>query len=66
MATYTYTYQMGHKGFHRFITSAPARREGEHQQALPGGKLTVESRGRTRAGAPRTERRQAKTRGYYA
>ena len=66
MATYTYTYQVGPKGFHREISSDPARRKREHQPAPPGGELIFDGRPQTRAGAPRTEKRQAKARGYYA
>ena len=64
--TYNYTYRVGRKVSHRGITNDPARREREHQRARPGGKLTVNGRAKTRAGALRTERRQARTRGYYA
>ena len=66
MATYNYTYRVGRKVSHRGITNDPARREREHQRARPGGRLTVDGRGKTRAGALRTERGQTKTRGYYA
>ena len=64
--TYNYTYRVGRKVSHRGITNNPARREREHQQVRPGGKLTVDSRAKTRAGALRTESSQRKTRGYYA
>ena len=63
--TYNYTYRVGRRISHRGITNNPARREREHQQARPGGKLTVDGRAKTRAGALRAERRQTKTRGYY-
>ena len=66
MATYNYTYRVGRKVSHRGITNDPARREREHQRARPGGRLTVDGRSKTRAGALRTERGQTKTRGYYA
>ena len=66
MATYNYTYRVGRKVSHRGVTNDPARREREHQRARPGGRLTVDGRGKTRAGALRTERGQTKTRGYYA
>ncbi len=64
--TYSYTYRVGRKVSHRGITNNPSRREREHQQARPGGKLMVDGRAKTRAGALRTERGQSKTRGYYA
>ena len=64
--TYNYTYQKGRKVSHRGITKDPARREREHQRERPGGKLTVDGRAKTRAGAQRVESRQSKTRGYYA
>ena len=53
---YNYTYRVGRKVSHRGITNDPARREREHQRARPGGKLTVEGRAKTRAGARRAER----------
>ena len=64
--TYNYTYRMGRKVSHRGITNDPARREREHQRARPGGKLTVDGRAKTRAGARRVENRQTRTLGYYA
>ena len=64
--TYNYTYRVGRRISHRGITNNPARREREHQRARPGGKLTVDGRARTRAGARRAESRQSRTRGYYA
>ena len=64
--TYNYTYRRGRKVSHRGITTDPARREREHQRARPGGKLTVDGRAKTRAGALRAERKQTKTRGYHA
>ena len=64
--TYNYTYRVGRRIAHRGITNNPARREREHQRARPGGRLTVDSRAKTRAGARRTERGQTRTRGYYA
>ena len=64
--TYNYTYRVGRKVSHRGVTNDPARREREHQRARPGGKLTVNGRAKTRPGALRTERRQARTQGYYA
>ena len=66
MATYNYTYRMGRKVSHRGISNDPARREREHQRARPGGKLTVDGRGKSRASALRTERKQSKTKGYHA
>ena len=64
--TYNYTYRVGRKVSHRGMTNNPSRREQEHRQAHPGGKLTAEGRAKTRAGALRTERSQSKTRGYHA
>ena len=64
--TYNYTYRVGRKVSHRGITNSPSRREREHQQVHPGGKLTVDGRAKTRAGALRTERGHSKTRGYHA
>ena len=64
--TYNYTYRVGRKVSHRGITNDPARREREHQRARPGGKLTVDGRAKTRAGARRVEQSQSKTREYYA
>ena len=64
--TYSYTYRVGRRIAHRGITNNPIRREKEHHRARPDGKLTVDGRAKTRAGARRTERRQTRTRGYYA
>ena len=64
--TYNYTYRVGRRIAHRGITNNPTRREKEHQRARPGGKLTVDGRAKTRAGARRVEGRQTRTRGYYA
>ena len=64
--TYNYTYRVGRLISRRGITNNPARREREHQRARPGGKLTVDGRAKTRAGARRVERNQTKTRGYHA
>ena len=64
--TYNYSYRVGRKVSHQGITNNPKRREGEHQQARPGGKLTVEGKAKTRKGALRVERGKSKTRGYYA
>ena len=64
--TYNYTYRVGRRVSHRGITGNPDRREREHQRVRPGGKLTVDSRAKTRTGAKRVERGQTKTRGYYA
>ena len=64
--TYNYTYRRGRKVSHRGITNNPSRREREHQAARPGGKLTVDGRAKTRAGALRVERGQTKTRGYHS
>jgi predicted GIY-YIG superfamily endonuclease len=63
--TYNYTYRVGRKVSHRGITNNPARREREHQRARPGGKLTVDGRAKTRAGARRAESRQSRIRGYW-
>lgn len=64
--TYNYTYRVGRKVSHRGITNDPERREREHRSKRPGGKLTVEGRAKTRAGALRAERNMGKTRGYFA
>ena len=64
--TYNYTYRRGRKVSHRGITNDPVRREREHQRAWPGGKLTVDGRAKTRAGARRVENGQTMTRGYHA
>ena len=64
--TYNYTFRVGRKVSHRGISSNPERREKEHQRARPGGKLKVDGRAKTRAGALKTERRQSRTRGYHA
>ena len=68
--TYNYTYRVGRRISHRGITNNPARREREHQRARPGGKLPPvrigDGRAKTRTGARRVERRQTRTRGYYA
>ena len=64
--TYNYTYRVGGKVSHRGITNDPSRRQREHRRNRPGGKLTVNGRAKTRAGALRNERRQSRTRGYYA
>ena len=64
--TYNYTYRVGRKVSHRGVTKYPKRRQAQHRRVRPGGKLTVEGRAKTRAGALRVERRKTKTRGYYA
>ena len=64
--TVNYTYRRGRKVSHRGVTNNPARREREHQRKRPGGKLTVDGRPKTRAGALRVERGQSRTRGYHA
>ena len=64
--TYNYTYRVGRRVARRGITNNPKRREREHQRALPGGKLTVDGRAKTRAGARKVERRQFRTKGYFA
>lgn len=64
--TYNYTYRVGRKVSHRGITNDPGRREREHRRNRPGGKMTVDGRAKTRAGALRVERGQTRTRGYWA
>ena len=64
--TYNYTFRVGRKVSHRGITNNPTRREREHQRVRPGGRLTVEGRAKTRAGALRVESSRTKTRGYHA
>ena len=64
--TYNYTFRVGRKVSHRGVTDNPARRQREHRRVRAGGKLTVDGRAKTRAGALRVERRQTRTRGYYA
>ncbi len=64
--TYNYTFRVGRKVSHRGITNNPARRQAEHRQVRPTGKLTVNGRAKTRSGALRVERNQFKTRGYHA
>ncbi len=64
--TYNYTYRVGRKVSHRGITNNPSRRQSEHRSARPGGKLTVDGRAKTLAGARRVESRQTKTRDYHA
>lgn len=65
-STYNYTFRVGRRISHRGITNDPSRREREHQRFRPNGKLTVDGRAKTRAGALRVERGQSKTRGYHA
>ena len=65
-STYNYTFRVGRRVSHRGITNDPSRREREHRQFRPKGKLTVDGRAKTRAGALRVERGQSKTRGYHA
>ena len=64
--TFNYTYRVGRKVSHRGITNNPERREREHQNARPSGKLTVDGQAKTPAGAKRVEQHQSKTRGYHA
>ncbi len=64
--TYNYTYRVGRKVSHRGITNNPSRRQSEHLSARPGGKLTVDGRAKTLAGARQVESRQTKTRDYHA
>ncbi len=64
--TYNYTYRRGRQVSSREVADDSERREREHQRARPGGKLTVDGRAKTRAGARKVESRQTKTRGYYA
>ena len=54
---YNYTYRVGCKVSHRGIANDPARGERERRRVGPGGKLTVDSKAKTRAGAPRAEGR---------
>ena len=63
---YNYTYWGGRKVSHQGITKDPARRERDYRRVRPGGKLTVDGRAKTRAGARRAENRQSKIRGYHA
>lgn len=65
-STYNYTFRVGRRVSHRGITNNPARRQAEHRRARGGGKLTVNGRAKTRAGALRIERGQSKTVGYHA
>ena len=62
---YNYTYRVGRRASHRGIANDPDRRGREHRRVGPGGKLTVNGKAKTRAGAPRAEGRQSKIRGYY-
>ena len=64
--TYNYTFRVGRRVSHRGITNDPARREREHQQRRPSGKLTVEGPAKTRDRALEVERNRTKTRGYHA
>ena len=64
--TYNYTFRVGRKVSHRRITKDPVDREAQHQRARPGGKLTVDGRAKTPAGAKRVESGQTRTRGYSA
>ena len=64
--TYNYTFRVGRKVSHRGITKDPKRRESEHRHVFPGGKLTVDGRAKTRAGARKVERRQSRTKGYFS
>ena len=64
--TYNYTFRVGRRISHQGVTNNPSRRQREHRRVRPGGKLTVEGRAKTRAGALRVERRQSMTRGYHA
>ena len=64
--TYNYTFRVGRKISHRGITNNPRRRQQEHRRVRPNGKLTINGRAKTRTGALRCERTQAKTRGYHA
>ena len=64
--TYNYTFRVGRKVSHRGITNNPKRRQQQHRRMRPTGKLTVNGRAKTRAGALRVERSQTKTGGYHA
>ncbi len=56
--TYRYHYQVGNKIVHFGITSNPARREAEHQQARPGGHIIQQGPRVTRQSAERWEQQQ--------
>lgn len=56
-----YEFKVGAKVVHRGITNDPQRREVEHQQRWPGGKLTVVTRLMTEAQARVWEAGQKKT-----
>ena len=64
--TYNYRYMRNGRISHRGITNNPKRRQSEHLRAHPGGKLIVEGKAKTRAGALKRERTQRRTCGYYA
>ena len=64
--TYNYTFRVGREVAHRGTTNNPKRSQQEHRRVRPKGKLTVDGRAKTRAGALRFERTQTKTRGYHA
>ena len=66
MPTYSYTYGVGRKVSHNEAANDPAQRERKDQPASPVDNLILDDRGKRRASAPRTERGQAKRRGYYA
>jgi hypothetical protein len=63
MATnwYGYHYYLGNTKKHSGITTDPRRREIEHQQRWPGGKLQVVFRPATEAQARAWEAQQTKT-----
>lgn len=63
--TYTYEFRVGRRVVHRGITNNPERREREHRENFPTGRLVVIGRAKTRAGAERWERQQTRTIGYH-
>ena len=66
--TTRYHYKKGNKISHTGITKDPDRREAEHQNANPGGRLVKQGPKVTPASAEKWEQNQAKrgkpTRGY--
>ena len=62
--TWNYTYRVGRRVSHRGVVNNPARRE--HYRARPGGKLTVDSRDKTRSSALNADGVRIKIRGYHA
>ena len=64
--TYTYEYRVNRRVSHRGVTGNPKRRLAEHRRRRPGGTMSIIGRAKTRQGALCWERRQRRTRGYYA